>query len=840
VRRVTVRGLFARRLRLALTALAIIVGVMFVAGTLVLGDTLTHTFDSLVGTAYSKINFEIRGRAAFSGNSIEDVNGTNSRNSIPESVTATIAELPGVAYAHASVEGSAQYLDRADNAIGSSGLGFSFDPNKDLSPYRLVAGHAPTADDEVVMDKGTAIKHHFAIGERVLVDVPTGPERFSISGIVTFGSDDNLAGGTLAGFTLTEAQRIFHSSGRVDTISVLTRPHANQIKVENELRRAVPRDAEVITGSQLVSQVSNAVNSELSFISTALLIFAAIALLVGSFTIFNTFSITIGQRTRELALLRVLGASRGQLMRSVLAEAAATGLIASLVGLGLGVLAALGLEAVLRAFGVELPSTPLVFKARTPLIAVAVGVGVTLISSILPARRAVKVPAIAALSDAGGAVVRPPTGRRMLVGTGLGLLGLALVIAGIATPSLGATGLGALLVFVAVTALLPIVAKPVASVIGRPLAGRRRVAGRLGRENAMRNPDRTAQSAAALMVGLMLVSTIAVLGASLSRSANDAVSTAINADYIVSGDGAFSNAVVPSIRKVRGVSAITSAYQGQFEFAGKVTTLTAVTTHDLGRTINLHLISGSLGALSHGQMLVDETTATSDRLHVGSHVKVSFGKTGAGTVTIGGIYKTNPLAGSYFAGAAFFDQHFSDPQPIVVLIRTTAGVENINPRLNRILDPYANVSSKTRAQFEHDERKQIDTLLGLVYVLLALAVLVAVIGIVNTLILSVFERTREIGLLRAVGMSRVQLRRMIRTEAVIVALLGAVVGIIVGTCVGAAVASALRNNNVTAIAVPVPSLIVFLIVAGLLGLVAATWPARRAASLDVLRAISAE
>ena len=842
--KVTISGLRARKLRLTLTALAIVLGVTFVTGTLVLGDTLNRTFNNLIGTAYQHISFEIRGKAAFSNGNAADVNGTGNRKPVPESLAAAVGRLPGVAYVHGNVEGYAQFLARDGNAIGGGGasnLGFSFDPNRQLSPYRLVQGTAPSGADDVVMDKATATKYHFTVGDRVLINLPNRPQRFRVTGIVTFGSDNNLAGITLAGFSLPTAQAAFDSRGSFDTISVLAAPGADNIKLQREIAAILPPGVQVVSGQALVNELSNAVDSQLSFISTALLIFGFIALFVGAFTIFNTFSITVGQRTRELALLRVVGASRRQVFRSVLGEAAVTGLVASVIGLGLGVLAALGLKALLKAFSIDLPSSPLVFEARTPIVAIAVGVGVTVLSAILPARRAVRIPAVAALvqhTEDG-----PQSLRRWRVLGGLGAAGAGViaVVAGLTGPKIALVGLGAAAVFIAAGMLVPLVARPLSSALGRPLASLLGTPGRLARENAMRSPRRTAQTAAALMIGLALVSTIAVLGASLSTSAADSVDSAINANYIISGKGGFSKSVVPAVSRVPGVTTATTAYQGQFEFRGSLSTLTAVSTGHLSQTINLHVIHGrGAPALGAGQLLVDSTTASSKHLHVGSVVPVKFAQTGSATMRVGGIFKPNPLAGSFFVGDGFFLSHFDNPLPVVVLLRTAPGTPDINPTLNRVLTPYANVSSKTRAQFESDQKHQINQLLGLVYVLLALAVLVALIGIVNTLMLSVFERTHEIGLLRAVGMRRRQVRSMIRAEAVIIALFGAVVGIVIGTGLGVAFASSLRNNGVTNIAIPFGSLIGFLILAALLGLAAAAWPARRAAKLDVLAAIAAD
>src|ERR1700729_2593985 len=437
--KVTISGLLARKLRLALTALAVVLGVTFVTGTLVLGDTLNRTFDNLIGTAYQHISLQIRGKAQLNeGNSSAAVQGTADRRPIPESIASAVRRLPGVAYVNGSVGGYAQFMTRDGNAIGGGGgstLGFSFDPNRRLSPYRLVEGRAPTTAADVVMDKATATKHHFAVGDHVLVNLPNRPRTFTVSGIVTFGSDDNLAGVTLAGFDLPTAQKLFDSRGRYDTIDVLAAPRTDDVKLQREIATRLPPGVEVVSGHTVASELSSAVDNSLSFISTVLLIFAAISLFVGGFTIFNTFSITVGQRTRELALLRIVGASRRQVFRSVLAEAAITGLVSSVIGLGLGVLAALGLEALLRGFGITLPTGPLVFEPRTVLVGLAVGIGVTVVAAIGPARNAVRIPPVAALDDRQSGPGVSLRGR-FAWGTGVALVGVVALAIGLAKPAI--------------------------------------------------------------------------------------------------------------------------------------------------------------------------------------------------------------------------------------------------------------------------------------------------------------------------------------------------------------------------------------------------------------------
>ena len=418
---VTLRGLLARKLRMALTALAIIVGVTFVSGTLILTDTLHHTFDSLIGNVYGKINFEIRGNATLGSGAYAGADSTADRKPVPESIAATVRRLPGVAYVDGSVAGYAQFVQGASKP--------------------------PTNAHDVVMDKATATKYHFKVGERVHVLLAGPSQRFTITGIVTFGGDNDLVGDTLAGFSLPTAQKLFNTRGYYDTINVLAKPGVDRAALERAIAKVLPRGVQVVSGQTVVGEETNLINSDLSFISTALLVFAFISLFVGAFTIFNTFSITVGQRTRELALLRIVGASRRQLFRSVLGEAALTGLVASLIGLGLGILAALGLVALLKAFGITLPSAPLVFKARTAAVAVGVGVGVTVLSAIGPARRAVRIPPVAALVDhleEAGDSLR----RRVTLGGIVAICGLITVLAGVSEPAIALVGIGALAVFI--------------------------------------------------------------------------------------------------------------------------------------------------------------------------------------------------------------------------------------------------------------------------------------------------------------------------------------------------------------------------------------------------------
>lgn len=830
---VTLRGLFANKTRLALTAIAIVVGVTFISGTYILTDTLHSTFTSLVGNVFQKLDFEVRGDAQLTSSGASAV-----RNPIPESILSSVRRVPGVMAANGSVQGYAQFVARDGDAISSSTgtLGLSYDPNHATSELRIVQGTAPTSAHDVLMDAGTATKYDFTEGERVRVLLPNSEQWFTITGIVQFGTANNLAGGTLAGFTLRAAQARFQEKSQLNDIYVVTTPHANEQKVGGEIASVLPHGVQVVTGQTVINEETNAINQALGSLSTALLVFALVALFVGAFTILNTFSIVVGQRTKELALLRVVGASRRQIFRSVIGEAAVVGLMSSLIGLGLGVLAALGLEALLRAFGIDLPSGSLVFAARTAIVSLLVGVGVTVLAAISPARRAVRIPPVAAIT--GVALESVISFRRRSLGGGsLALLGAVALGLGLSAHTTGLVGLGALGLFVSVAMLAPALARPLASAIGRPFARVLGVAGSLGRENAMRSPRRTAQTASALMVGIALVSAIAVFGASASKSATASVDEALSANLIVTGSGAFANSVVPAVSKVPGVTSSSSVYAGQFEVRQSLESLKAITTKNLSSTLILHMTAGSARALSKNELLIDARTAKSENLSLGERVAVTFARTGPSTMRVGGIYQANALVGSYLVSQAFYLSHYTTPLPSAVLLRTDgrAGVER---SVNRALNAYPTVGVQSRAQFERSQTKQVNVLLGLVDALLALAVLVALIGIVNTLMLSVLERTREIGLLHAVGMKRRQIRTMIRSEAVILSVFGTLIGIVLGTGLGIALVSSLRSQGVTDVFVPFSSLVVYLVLSVVLGLVAASWPARRAAKLDVLAAIA--
>ena len=774
-------------------------GVTFISGTFVLTDTLHNTFNTLFGRIYQNVDFEIRGKAAFSDTSA----GANAvRKPIPQSIANTVRHIPGVAFADGTVGGYAQFVAPDGKAISNGGaptLGLSFDVNRQLSALQLASGTAPTSSHDVVMDAGTAQKYHFAVGDHVRVLLAGPPRTFTISGIVKFGTANNLAGATIAAFELPTAQRLFGQVGYYQAIDVLIAQGADKATVRHAIAAALPKGVEVVTGQTVANEQSNDINQALSFFSTALLVFAFISLFVGGFTIFNTFSITVGQRTRELALLRIVGASRRQVFRSVLGEALILGTIASLIGLGLGVLAAVGLEALFRGLGITLPSGSLVFEGRTVIVALLVGIGVTLVSAISPARRAVRIPPVAALADY-RADEQESSRRRITIGSIFAVAGVALLVLGLSRPAIEFVGLGAVALFIGIGMLAPVVARPMASVIGRPLARLIGISGKLGRENSMRSPRRTAQTASALMVGLALVSTIAVFGASLSKSVTSSVDNAISASYIVTssaqgGAGELQRIGVQCAAALPGVSSVSNVYQGTFEIR-RCPGQPHRRLHrpPLPNGDPAHAEWQHAAALASGQLLIDTNTATSKHLSVGSVVPVKFAQTGASRLRVGGIFQPNALIGSYLVGDRYFLHNFNNPLPVAVLVQVKAGSQLTISGVDRGLRAYPNLKIQTRAGFEASQRAQVNQLLGLVYALLALAVVIALIGIVNTLMLSVFERPMR-SVCAGGRMKRRQVRSMIRSESVILSVFGAIIGIVVGTALGTAFSASLKRRG---------------------------------------------
>ena len=598
----------------------------------------------------------------------------------------------------------------------------------------------------------------------------------------------------------------------------------------------LPAGAEAITGEAYTDEQAGDVKDGLAFFNVFLLIFAAIALFVGAFIIFNTFSMLVAQRTRELALMRALGASRRQVTRSVLLEAVVVGLISSVLGLAAGVGVAKLLTAVFGAVGAQFPSGPTVIALRTVVVSFVVGVLVTSLAALLPARRASRVPPIAAMRDA--ATPDRSLTRQTVAGAVFLLAGAGAMAGGLRGSGLWLLGLGVLVAFIGVTMLSPLISRPVAGAIGTVFA--RSMPGRLGRQNAVRNPRRTASTAAALMVGLALISAVSVLGASLKSSAGKIVNGAVTADMLLNVQGpGFPDAVIDAAGRTPGVAAAVPVKGDGAIVGGRTVFVTALMPDAIGPQVSLARTSGST-RLGPDTLLMGEKAARDRGLRVGDRVPVRYAQ-GSATLTLGGTYATNQLVGDYLVSTAQAGR-FSSQRNLAGLVSFSDGVseDQVRPALEKAVAAYPNVEVQNRAEFVGEAEDQVNQVVTLISILLLLSVIIAILGVVNTLALSVIERTRELGLLRAIGMSRRQVRRMVRVESVVISVFGGLLGLLVGAVFGVALQRALVDQGVTELTFPVATLLIYLVVAAAAGVAAAWLPARRASRLDVLTAVATD
>jgi putative ABC transport system permease protein len=751
----------------------------------------------------------------------------------------TVRSTPGVGVAEGAVSGVVSVIDKSGKPLKKQAptLAFNWFPERQLSALSLRSGRGPTTSTETTLDSGTAKSKHIGVGDTITIVTNQGPGQFTVTGITGFGSADNIAGATIVTFETATAQQLVGKPGYYTEVDVAAAKGTPPAELINNLSSGLPHGFEAVTGEAVAKENANNVNQFIGFFNTFLLTFAGIALFVGAFLIFNTFSILIGQRTRELGLLRALGASRSQVNRSVLGEALVVGLLGSILGLLIGVPLAVGLYHLLSALGITLPSSSLQLLPRTVIVSLVVGTLITVLSSIVPARRAAKIPPVAALQE--DARLPPASLRRRAI-IGCVVLGVGvLILAGglFAHAGLAAVGLGAAVTFIGAAVLAPFVARPLARLIGSPL---RAVTGHLAKENAARNPRRTAATASALMVGLALVTAIATLASSALASFNGIFNKAITADFVLVSSGGrgsgLSPAVEQAVRAAPGVQAVSPLRQVPFHLDG-TKQVSGIDPAAGPQVFRFDMVTGSVDALAANEVLIDDKIAHSHHWKVGDTLPMGFPATGTQNVKVGGTYKTNQFVGDYAMSSQFIADNVNQvvDDSLFVKAPPTPGQKEA---LSQAMSGFPEVEVKTAAQFKADQKNQLNAILSIVYVLLALSILIALVGVVNTLALSVIERTREIGLMRAVGMQRRQVRAMVRGEAVVVALIGAVLGLVLGVALGAAVVSAISSTGITTLAIPVRTIIVVLVLSAFFGVVAAVGPARRAAKLDVLGAIA--
>ena len=924
--RFALRGLLGRKLRTALTAIGVVLGVALVSGTYVLTDSISSAFDSIFSENYKNTDAAITGKPAFELS--DDSAGV--APPFDQSLLPKVAELPEVGIADGNVSGEAQLIGRDGKAVvfgGAPNIGFSVNPDQpEFNTLALVGGAWP-GPNEVVIDTQTAEKKGFKTGDTIGVQARGPVRQLKITGLVEFGSVSSIGGATLAGFELQTAQQLFDKTGKLDQILLAAKDGTSPEQLIAAVQKVLPEGTQVRTADDQAAEDSSGTAGFLDFFRTFLLVFGGIALFVGSFVIANSLSITIAQRTREFATLRTLGASRRQILNSVVLEALVTGIVSAVAGLFLGLGIATGLFRIFDAAGLTLPNNGLVFRPRTVVVALTVGILVTLLASLRPAWRATRVPPIAAVRE--GAKLPPgrfqryrPLGAALLAVTGVALVVVGLFVDGLSTTALlSLLAFGVLLIFIGIALFAARLVRPLAaasdpvarwsvlvlSVLAWPLfslpywllrrgfwgpgstasragglvlgavlnpvllvvvilmAVRRaatswepewpadlpgvltdRPAVRIGGQNSRRDPQRTASTAAALMIGLALVTLVATLGAGIIRPFEDAVDKIFSGDYAIAAQNNFSPlppTVAAAVAAVPGVEAASSVRGGQAKAFDETINITAVDTQAPG-VLTFDWESGSqatLGELGADGAIVDDTYATDHNLQLGS--AISLTTIGGQTLPLKvlGIFKP-PAGGSPFGNVTIstttFDTTNPQPQNLYTFLRMQGGVNNANTAaLDSALASFPNAKAQTREQFKDAQSDSIKSLLNVLYVLLALSVLVSLFGIVNTLVLTVFERTRELGMLRAIGLTRRQVKRMIRHESVITALIGAVIGILLG--LGLALLLAARLEEVS-FAVPTSQLVIFAVVSVVVGIFAAIWPARRASRLNPLEALQYE
>ena len=847
--RTALRTLAAHKLRLLTTGLAVVIGVAFMSGTMVLSATMARTMDEMFANAYEGTDGLVRAESVF-----ETPEGFAVRPRMDEAMLDVIEDVDGVDVAQGDVWGVAQVIGRDGDPVGNPEMGpptvGASWPIDELNTWTLESGRAPEADDEVAIDKKTADEAGYEAGDRAQVLVSGAPLDVTISGIVTFAGADSPGGASFTLFTLPAAQLHVGEVGKLDSVSIAAEDGVSQAELVGRIGEVLPDGIEAITGQAYVEENQDAMAEALGFFDQFMMVFAVVALLVGGFTIFNTFFITVAQRTKQHALMRAVGASRRQVLVSVLLEAIAIGVVASLIGLAAGLGVAAGLKVLLTAAGVELPAGGIVFGLDTALVAFGAGVLVTVGAAVSPARKAGKVPPVAAMRDIEVTSSGYGSKERIIVGVlvlSAGVGGLLYGLLGSPGNALALVGVSAIVVFFGVSILGRTVSLPMSRIIGLPVAKLRGVSGHLARENAMRSPKRTAATAAALMIGVGLVSFITIFAASTKTSFGKVMDRTFAGDIVITspqqfaGGGGLSPDLTERVAALPEVESAGSIRAGIAQIDGSTQYLLAA-GDEVFDIFDVDPVAGSPDDLGATSIAVYEGVAEDKGLSLGDEVTAEFAATGAQTLTVGLIYGEQQPAGDWLLGVDAYEANFVDQLDAQIFIKSADGVspDAAVAAVERAAAPYAGAKVLDQNEYKEEQMAFVDQMLGLVYAMLALAILIALLGIGNTLALSIFERTRELGVLRAVGMTRRQLRSTIRWESVIIAVQGALLGLGIGVFFGWALVKAMEDEGLNTLALPVQSLLVVVLLAALAGVVAAILPARRASRLDVLRAVVTE
>ncbi len=841
--RLVISSVRAHMRRLLSTSLAVCLGVALLAGTMLLGDTLRANFDSLFQSALGSSDAVVR-----SANTLT-TEGEFAQDLIDGSLATELASIDGVAVVAPQIEGFGQLTGADGEKLGGEGpptFAGNWIDDPDLNPYELVEGRAPVASDEVVINKGAADDGDLAIGDRTIVATPE-PVDVEIVGIATFGGEDGLGPTTFTAFSLAGAEEhVTGQPGGVTALLVKADDGVSQEAVVSRIADVMPDGVEVISGDDLVDEANDEINADfVGFLRIFLTVFAAVALLVATFSINNTFSIIAAQRQRSSALLRAIGADRRQVFWSLAGESIVVGVVASAAGLGLGFALAQGLKALFDAFGFALPAGGLTVSTTTLVIAPLVGILITLLASLVPAVRASRVAPLAALRDV--AVDRSASSRwRIVAGTLMLAGGVVAVVTGASSGALGRAGLGALLTAAGVVAIGPVAARPAGSVIGAPIARLRRIPGVLARRNAMRSPRRTAATASALMIGIGVVTVFTAFAGSLKSSVDDNVSAVIDGDLMIAasqfGGGGLSPGIVDAVNAIPEVDHAVGIGTGPVSIDDRtrqVTVLDPVASRGL---VVPDVVDGSTVAeLTDGQVAVSEPIADDYGWTVGTALDVRFTDGSTEQLEVAAVYEPSTTIQDLVVPRPTWERHAVQSIDTIVVIGAADGVdiEAARSAVETATVEFAPPDVMTTEEFVADATANINQILGLVYVMLMLAIVIALMGIANTLSLSIYERVRELGLLRAVGADRAQVRSMIRWESVMIAVFGTVGGIALGLFLGWGLVTARGAGSFPIeFAVPVSQVVIIAVVGAIAGVVAALRPARRAAKLDIIDALA--
>jgi putative ABC transport system permease protein len=841
--RTTLATLRAHSRRLLGTASAVLIGIAFLAGTLVLGDTLRAGFTDL----FAEVN---AGTDAFVRSDEEiDYGGGSQVGLVDAALIDEISEVDGVTEVVGDIERFGQIVGADGDPVGGGGpptYAGNWITSEELSSFHLLEGEAPAGDREVVIDRGAADQGDLAVGDTTTVRLPD-PVEVTIVGIAGFGSSDSAAGSTFVAFTdEAAAELLVPSPDQLTGIRVAAGDGVEQAELVRRIEEVLPGGAEAITGAELTDEQQGAIDTAfLGLLERFLLVFAGIALVVASLNIHNTFSVVMAQRTRESALLRALGASRRQVLSSVLVEAVLVGAVASALGVVGGALLARALAALLGAAAFDMPASSYDVGLDVVAVSLVVGVVVTVLASLAPAVKASRVLPLAALRDV--AVERPGPGRRALVGAAVTLVGVVLTVAGVAAGgSVALAGLGALVVVVGVVLLGPVVAGPVCGVLGWPLGRLRGTSGLLARENAMRNPRRTANTATALMVGVAVVAAFTVVAATLRADIDRTTERAFAADLVIASGGldvvGLSPSLAGEIAELPEVETATGLGRAPVRMDGEDRLVSTADGPSLAGVMELDVRDGSIADVVEGTVAVSESYADENDLAVGDPVAVRFSDGESEELSVAAVYDADDVVGTALLSEETWAGHAVQQNDTTIAIRLASGVSLAEGEAaaQAVADRHFAPDVQTRDEYADASTLSVNQLLAVVYVLLALAIVIAAMGIANTLSLSIHERIREVGLLRAVGQTRRELRTMVRGESIIVSAFGAVGGVGLGCFLGWALARTINGDDAETFALPVGQLLAVLVVGALVGIVAAIRPARRAARLDVLEAIATD